>query len=216
MSRYFHVEAGKAWEVQHDQTDQIVHCDGFVWIVLDGADDVQGIATRLTSIPDPALDAIESRLDADGHVGLRSHVSRIRADAIGYRRFLAPQRLALERLTTAPVSWMEPDDRLHVQEAADRCARMAEELESLRERSALAHETLTDLRAEHMNQQALILAVVALIFLPLTFITGLLGMNVEGIPLAREPWAFWGVTGFCVLVAGALGIWFVATNWLKK
>ena len=68
--------------------------------------------------------------------------------------------------------WIEPDDRLHFQEAADRYARMVEELESVREREALTHEALTDLRAEHMNKQALILAIVALVFLPLTFITG--------------------------------------------
>jgi zinc transporter len=46
----------------------------------------------------------------------------------------------------------------------------------------------------------LVLSIVALIFLPLTFITGLLGMNVEGIPYAKEPWAFWGVVGFCTAI----------------
>jgi zinc transporter len=67
-----------------------------------------------------------------------------------------------------------------------------------------------------MNKQALILAIVALVFLPLTFITGLLGMNVEGIPFAKEPWAFWGVVAFCAVTGGAMGIWFIATRWLQK
>ena len=70
---------------------------------------------------------------------------------------------------------------------------MAEELEAVRERAALLHEQITDLRAEQIDQRALYIAVVAFIFLPLTFITGLLGMNVQGIPYAHEPWAFWGV-----------------------
>ena len=47
-------------------------------------------------------------------------------------------------------------------------------------------------------------------------VTGLLGMNVEGIPYAKEPWAFWGVTGACLAIAiGVLG-WFVRAQWIKS
>ena len=62
---------------------------------------------------------------------------------------------------------------------------MAEDLEAVRERSALIHEQLTDLRSEQIEKRALLLSIVALIFLPLTFLTGLLGMNVDGIPFAH-------------------------------
>ncbi|MFM5914978.1 MAG: CorA family divalent cation transporter, partial [Chakrabartia godavariana] len=76
-------------------------------------------------------------------------------------------------------------------------------------------EELTDRRAEVIDTRALLISIVALIFLPLTFITGLLGMNVDGIPYAHEPWAFWGVTGFCLIIAlGVLG-WFVRARWIR-
>ena len=92
---------------------------------------------------------------------------------------------------------------------------MAEELEAVRERAALLHEQLTDLRAEQIDKRALLISVVAFIFLPLTFITGLLGMNVDGIPYAHSPWAFWGVVTLCVLIGfGVLG-WFVRRRWLR-
>ncbi|MBB6124847.1 zinc transporter ZntB [Sphingobium subterraneum] len=191
--------------------------------LADPGDLITAVAIHITDALDPviadlgdALDNIESHLDEEGAVSTRRHVAKIRAAAISFRRFIAPQRAAMERLMTAQVSWLEADDRLHVQEAADRCARMAEELEAVRERSALAHEALTDLRAEHMNRQALLLAIVALIFLPLTFLTGLLGMNVNGIPYAHEPWAFWGVIAVCTIIAGAIGAWFAVTNWLQR
>lgn len=190
--------------------------------IADPGDLITALAIEITEALDPhiaelgdGLDAIESHLDDDGPVGTRHRVAELRAAAISYRRFLAPQRSAMERLMAAQTSWLDPDDRLHIQEAADRCARMAEELEAVRERAALAHEALTDLRAEHMNRQALLLAIVALIFLPLTFITGLLGMNVQGIPYAGEPWAFWGVVAFCVAVGGAVAGWFAFTRWLQ-
>ena len=114
------------------------------------------------------------------------------------------------------VEWLSQDDRLHIREAADKFARMAEELEAVRERAGLLHEQITDLRAEQLDQRSLLLAIVALIFLPLTFITGLLGMNVEGIPLAHEPWAFWGVVGFCVVVGLAVTAWFTYERWFGR
>lgn len=189
----------------------------------DPGDLISGTAMAITEALDPviaelgdALDGIESRVLEEGRVADRMKVAGLRGAAISYRRFLAPQRQGLERLSAIPNGWLEPDDRLHLQEAADRCARMVEELEAVRERAALIHEGLTDLRAEHMNRQALVLAVVALVFLPLTFVTGLLGMNVDGIPFAHRPWAFWGVVLFCIGVGAAVALWFKATRWLHK
>lgn len=191
--------------------------------IRDPGDLIAAFAQEITEALDPEvaqlgddLDEIESTLSDNGAAEVRRQVSEIRASAISYRRFISPQRQALERLSAADAPWLHPDDRLHLQEAADRCARMAEELEAVRERSALAHEELTDLRAEQMNRQALIISVVALVFLPLTFLTGLLGMNVNGIPFAHEPWAFWGVVGVCVAMAIGIGGWFTATRWLKR
>ena len=191
--------------------------------IRDPGDLIAAFAQEITEALDPEvaqlgddLDEIESALSDNGAAEVRRQVSEIRASAISYRRFISPQRQALERLSAADAPWLHPDDRLHLQEAADRCARMAEELEAVRERSALAHEELTDLRAEQMNRQALIISVVALVFLPLTFLTGLLGMNVNGIPFAHEPWAFWGVVAVCVAMAIGIGGWFTATRWLKR
>ena len=78
-------------------------------------------------------------------------------------------------------------------------------LEAIRERSALLHEQITDLRAEMIDRRSLMIAIVALIFLPLTFVTGLFGMNVDGIPYAHHPGSFWAVTGFSVFVGLEIG-----------
>ncbi|MPT48501.1 MAG: zinc transporter ZntB [Sphingobium sp.] len=189
----------------------------------DPGDLISATAMAITDELDPdiadlgdELDEFESRVLEEGQRGVRHRVAELRAIAISYRRFLAPQRQAMERLMALQEDWLEPDDRIHLQEAADRCARMVEELEAVRERAALVHEALTDLRAEHMNRQALILAIVALIFLPLTFVTGLLGMNVDGIPFAHHPWAFWGVVAFCLIMGAGVAIWFKMTHWLRK
>jgi len=162
------------------------------------------------------LDDCESDLQPRNVYKLRSAIARIRTEAIAFRRFVAPNRDALLTLAAHDFDWLDEDDRLHIREAADRFARMAEELEAVRERAALVHEQLTDLRAEELDQRGLLLSVFAFIFLPLTFITGLLGMNVEGIPWAHRPWAFWGIVGFCLLVGIVVLGWFARRHWLRR
>jgi len=191
--------------------------------IRDPGDLIAEFATAITRNLDPdvadlgdTLDDCEADLDADKVFELRRNVTKVRVAAIGYRRFLAPQRAALEKLAALPCAWLQDDDRLHLTSAADRAARMAEELESIRERAALMHEALTDLRSEQIDNRALIIAVVAMVFLPLTFITGLLGMNVDGIPYAHEPWAFDAVTGICVVISVGISAYFIQQHWFRR
>lgn len=198
-------------------------CDGFkTGRVKDPGDFVAMLADLITTDLDPdvaelgdRLDECELMLDASKAFALRREIAVARARAIEYRRFVAPQRQALERLSQLECDWLEPDDRMHLAESADRFARMAEELESIRERAALMHEQITDLRAEMIDTRALLISIVALVFLPLTFLTGLLGMNVNGIPFAHEPWAFAGVVGLCVVMAAGIVGWFLRQHWFR-
>ena len=191
--------------------------------ILDPGDLVAAFAREISRQLDPQvadlgdkLDDCESAIETGSIYKLRTSITQIRSDAIAFRRFVAPDRDALVTLAGMDVDWLEEQDRLHITEAADRFARMTEELEAVRERAALLHEQLTDLRAEQVDQRALVISIVAFIFLPLTFITGLLGMNVEGIPYADEAWAFWGVVGFCVLVGLIVLAWFLWRHWLRR
>lgn len=190
--------------------------------LTDGGDFVATLAQAISTELDPqvadlgdSLDDCEAMLDDGDIYALRRHIARLRSQAIVLRRFVAPDRDALAAMAQLQFDWISKEDRLHLREAADRFARMAEELEAVRERAALLHEQLTDLRAEMVDRRSLAIAVVAFIFLPLTFVTGLLGMNVDGIPFAHERWAFWGVVGFCAVIAAAVMAWFTIRQWLK-
>ena len=87
-----------------------------------------------------------------------------------------------------------------LREATDRITRLAEELDAIRERAAVVQDQLVERRAEAMNHSMLVLAVVAAVFLPLGLLTGLLGINVGGIPGANADWAFWAVCAILGLV----------------
>lgn len=188
--------------------------------VRDPGDLIAAFATAITTDLDPvvadlgdSLDDCEERLSGEHIFDLRRNVSKVRVRAIGYRRFLTPQRAALEKLAALPGDWLEDDDRLHLSAAADRAARMAEELESIRERSAVMHDTLSDLRAEQLDSRSLIIGIVALVFLPLTFLTGFYGMNVKGLPGADAPHAAEWITFACVVIAVGVVAYFMRRRW---
>lgn len=190
--------------------------------IADPGDLIAEFATAITEELDPViaelgdqLDDCESRLEARAAFELRRQVNHVRIEAIGLRRFLFPQRAALEKLAALPADWLQDDDRLHLSSAADRAARMAEEVESIRERAGLMHETLTDLRGELIDQRSLVIAIAAVIFLPITFITGLYGMNVDGIPFAHEAHAFWSILGFCALISLGVAAYFIRQHWTR-
>lgn len=190
--------------------------------IRDPGDLITAFATAITEDLDPVvadlgdwLDDCEQQLDAHRVFELRRGVTRVRSEAINYRRFLNPQRTALERLAALPGDWLGDDDRAHLGAAADRAARMAEEVEAIRERASLVHEALTDLRAELIDTRALIISIAAMVFLPLTFLTGLYGMNVKGLPFADEPWAFDAIAAACIIIAlGTVG-WFLQRHWFR-
>lgn len=192
--------------------------------VSDPGDLVAAVATAISTGLDAEvadlgdeLDELESTITdrGDDTVDRRRDTARLRSRAISYRRFVAPERDALLRLADLPFDWFDEHDRVDLRNAADRFARMTEELESVRERAALLHEQLTDLRAEKLEDRNLLVAIIALIFLPLTFITGLLGMNVEGIPFAHHPHAFWGVVLACVGIAMVITFYFRREHWIE-
>lgn len=136
-------------------------------------------------------------------------VSAMRRRAIELRRYLAPQRDVMAQLSQAGEAWLEPDDRLRLRYTADHIMRLVEDLDAARERGAVTHEQLRERLSQRMNRNMYLLSVVAAIFLPATFVTGLLGINVGGIPGAEAGWAFLAV---CVI----LGVLLVAEIWYLR
>ena len=180
---------------------------------------VARLALRLADRMEPVIageheriDDLEDRLETEKVDEARAELADIRHEAIILRRFIAPQRDALTTLAIEDLSWLDDRDRSRIREAGDRTTRILEELEAVRERAALVHDQLMEKRAEQMNRYTLLLSVVAAIFLPLGLITGLLGINVGGIPGSQEGYAFWVV---CGLLVGIGAVQLAIFRWIK-
>ncbi len=171
------------------------------------------LAERLTARMDPVLDGLQDQLDAleDTIITalsreLRSELSELRRQTIMLRRYIAPQREALRRLAVEEVDWLTQRRRDRLMEVSDRVTRYMEDLDVIRDRASVINDELANRLAERMDRTMYLLSLVTLVFLPLTVISGMLGMNVGGIPGGNIPWAF-AVT--CLLFAGIAGfeIW---------
>ena len=138
---------------------------------------------------------------------LRTELAALRRQAISLRRYLAPQREALSRLLTEKIAWLDESDRIRLREVYDQLTRHIEDLDEARDRAAVTQEQLINSLSEQMNNKMYILSIVAAIFLPLGFLTGLLGINVGGIPGADSKLGF---SVFVILLVGVVSfqIWF--------
>jgi len=135
-------------------------------------------------------DALEDELIARVVHKHRQRLAEIRRRAIAKRRHLLPQREALYNLRNAELKWISARDRVRLSGSADRLARQVEDIESIRERTTVMQDEILNHLATQSNRTTYILAVVATVFLPISFLTGLFGVNLGGIPGTDVPWGF--------------------------
>lgn len=177
--------------------------DYLIWHMSDTIDQFEeGVSDR------------EEQIMGTGAASLKYELAIIRRKIITLRRYLAPQRDALARLIVEKVSWLDEDHRLRLREVNDRLLRHIEDLDAIRDRAAVAQEELLSRLSEQLNSRMYVLSVVAAIFLPLGFLTGLLGINVGGIPGAEYPWAFWVFMGILIVIVVLQIFLFRWKNWL--
>lgn len=160
------------------------------------------------------LDNIEEALIVQNNHKANSKLADLRRNLISFRRIVWPQRDVLNTLEIEDLSFFSTRDRLRLREASARSARIGDELQALSERAVLVHEQIIDARAEQMNQTMLVLAAVTVVFMPLTLLTGALGMNVAGIPFSDNPHAFWSVCVGLLLLSLGIVWWMRGRRWL--
>jgi zinc transporter len=163
---------------------------------------------------DDAVDGLEDEIITEQSYALRQKIANIRRAAISMRRYLAPQRDVMARLHNEKVDWLGESERMRLREIADRTMKYVEDLDSIRDRATVTQEELNSRLAEQMNKTMYVLSIVAGIFLPLGLLTGLLGINVGGIPGTDNPWAFSIFSVFLVVLAGGQAWFFKRMRWL--
>ncbi len=174
-------------------------------------DKVQAVVSELTEL----VDDMEERIDDDErYMPEHGNMVHIRRRAAGLRRFLAPQRDIYAQLTRSRMHWFVEDDADYWNELNNSLTRYLEELELTRERVGLVLEAEDRRLSERMNRTMYRFGIVTGIFLPMSFLTGLLGINVGGIPGSSSPYGFMVACGLMVVVALGQMVLFKRLRWV--
>lgn len=178
---------------------------------------VEGLVGRI----DTAVESIEGEIEQaeiemvrDSSLALQMRIAELRRRCARMRRHLGPQREALERVVRDPGGCIAAVNAAMIREVSDQMTRVLEDLDLARERAMVAHEEFVARVAQEQNSRVYLLSIVAAIFLPLSFLTGLFGMNVAGLPGMEDPRAFLLVTGIMLGLAVVALIVFRWKRWI--
>jgi len=146
------------------------------------------------------IDAMEEGLIKAPDKDSRRTINDIRHKTIILRRYISPQKEAVAQLKNTDVPWMDTKHNRLIQENLDKITRYVEDLDSVRDRSQVIKDELVNILSDRMNKNLYVLSLVAALFLPLGFLTGLLGINVGGMPCVDSDTAFAIVCILCGVV----------------
>ena len=177
---------------------------------------IEGSIVRLSPVMGEladGIDQLEDRILQMDLKGLREQIVSTRRRAIIFNRFLAPQKEIVQQLTETAPPWLDDGCVLRLREAQNDMTRFVEDLSALRERSHAIQNEVANILTERLNRNTYVFSLIASIFLPLGFLTGLLGINVPGIPGADDPEAFVIFCGILVAVVAVQVAVFKKLRW---
>jgi len=151
------------------------------------------------------IDVMEDNVHEDG-APLPDALVEERRMAIRLRRYLAPQRDALIALLAADTDLVSQSQQERLREQTNLAKLAVEELESLIARMTTVQDHHTAQAALAQGRNGYVLSIVAAVFLPLGFLTGLFGVNVGGMPGIDSKWAF-AVLCVGLLILTAIAVW---------
>ena len=153
------------------------------------------IAEQADDMEDRVIEEIGIRQDKK----LREDLSHLRHLIVSFRRFLSPQQEVMHALEHMALFGAE--DKAHLHTLSHDLEMAVEKLNFARDHSSVTQDQLDAKTNTNISQIMYLMSMIMVIFTPLSFITGLLGANIGGIPFSENPYGF----GFiCLILVGIL------------
>jgi magnesium transporter len=174
----------------------------------------------------PALEDIESRLDKLENLALTGQeqivrqIIRLKRELSLLRRVIMPQRDAIGRLARREFAAISDEMAFRFRDVYDHMARYADEATLFQERVTGIYEVNLATVSNRLNQVMKVLTVMSTIFLPLTVLTGMWGMNImlphfpSPYPADSDPAQFWWITGMMVTLVVVMLAFFRRNKWI--
>ncbi len=160
-------------------------------------------------------DAIEERALHDPRPPVLDAIVRLKRSVLRIHRVMVPEREILHRLSRGDYEVVGKDAALYYRDVYDHVVRIEDVNQTLRERVDNALATYLSSISLRQNETMKTLAVVACIFLPLTLIAGIYGMNFEHMRELSWEWGYYAVLGVMAVIGLSIAGWFWARSWLS-
>jgi magnesium transporter len=160
------------------------------------------------------IEEFEDRAIDENDVTLIQDIQKFKQSLLRVRRVVWPLRESLSLLMRLDSPWIGRDLGPFLKDLSDHAVQAAETVETYRELMAGVMEVNLSAVSNRMNKVMKVLTIISTIFIPLTFIVGVYGMNFRVMPELEIPWAYPAVWGLMALVAlGMLGF-FKRRRWM--
>ena len=154
------------------------------------SDVVLSIIDGLNKNIDDYLDSVEEKITLfDDETELSDPLIQTHKALLKIKRFIKPQQYAIDDYQSS-VNLLATSKQLRLRHSVNTIIRINETLDFFLSELEIIKGELRQYHAEKMNQNTYLFSVIAAIFLPTSFLTGLLGVNVGGIPGTESPIAF--------------------------
>jgi magnesium transporter len=173
-------------------------------------DNVLPTADRMGEI---AEDIEEEAIRGPQHSTLEA-ILKLKRSTLQMHRVMAPQREIMNRLSRGEFRIVGEDAQIFYRDVYDHIVRIEDLNQTLRDRADNALATYLSSVSIQQNETMKVLSIVASIFLPLTLLAGIYGMNFENMPELEWSWGYFAVLGFMATVAATAMFWFWARRWV--
>ena len=184
--------------------------DYLVYALLDTI--VDGYYFMLEKIGDRIENLEESILGNNTYEAFH-RLHELKREITVIRKSIWPLRDILSRLEK--IDWLVADSTRHyLWDVYDHVVRSIDIVETFRDALANLHEVTLSFNSNKMNEIMKVLTIIATIFIPLTFIAGVYGMNFKYMPELEWRWGYFVVLGFMFLIGSAMVYYFRVKKWL--
>lgn len=141
-------------------------------------------------------------------------IQSLKREMIGIRRHVSPVRELVSEMIHSESELIDESTHLFLRDVSDHAIRVMESIESYREIVTGLLDIYVSSVNNKMNEIMKVLTVFTSIFIPLTFISGIYGMNFEHMPELKWPWAYAVVWGLFITIPSVLLVYFKRKKWL--
>ncbi len=160
------------------------------------------------------IEDFDDQILADPKPDAMLEVHRLKRDILSQRKAVWPLREEIGALDRSESALIRPETKVFLRDLYDHTIQVIDMVETFRDVLGSMHDTYLSGISNHMNEIMKVLTIIATIFIPLTFVAGVYGMNFEYMPELKWPWGYFLVLGFMLAVAIGMVGFFRRKKWL--